>query len=260
MLMCCDVSWPHVNSYDHCLLYNVGCNPNNIPIVDHASYIKKQDRTVEYTCDDAYTVAGTSDSSAIIRCNNGAWSDPPSCIMDTPASCGSPPSTIANGILDLGLSDSSTSFGSQKSYKCDMGYEFSDEDVVYEITCQENGEWTAMEDCQGQLRTCRPSSLDILQKQLGSITFDHPLRWSEYSTLDYLTMIFMQCHIFPLTLAVDCGPLPNPPHGSVSHPLTTYQSTATYTCSNSNLVGDTTRTCQYDGTWSGSQPTCDNCK
>ena len=36
-----------------------------------------------------------------------------------------------------------------------------------------------------------------------------------------------------------------------------YQETATYACETGfNLVGSVERTCQSDGTWSGSAPTC----
>ena len=62
----------------------------------------------------------------------------------------------------------------------------------------------------------------------------------------------------PLSTAEDCGNLTDPVNGQVSHPAgTTFGQTATYSCNTGyNLVGDSTRTCQAEGNWSGSAPTC----
>ena len=57
---------------------------------------------------------------------------------------------------------------------------------------------------------------------------------------------------------VDCGALPNPLNGMVIFTITTVLSTASYSCDTGyTLFGNSTRTCQTDGTWSGSSPTCD---
>lgn len=56
---------------------------------------------------------------------------------------------------------------------------------------------------------------------------------------------------------VDCGAPPAPANGSVDAPVTTLGSAATYRCDASyDLVGDMTRTCQADGSWSGTVPMC----
>ena len=62
-----------------------------------------------------------------------------------------------------------------------------------------------------------------------------------------------------LILTVDCGSLTNPANGSVNHTAgTTVGQTATYSCNTGyNLVGNSTRTCQATGNWSGSAPTCE---
>ena len=64
---------------------------------------------------------------------------------------------------------------------------------------------------------------------------------------------------FLLLTVVDCGTLPNPSNGSVSHTAgTTVGQTATYSCNTGyNLVGDNNRTCGATGEWSGSEPTCE---
>ena len=61
-----------------------------------------------------------------------------------------------------------------------------------------------------------------------------------------------------ILIVVDCGNLTDPANGSVTHTSgTTFGQTATYSCNTGyNLVGDSTRTCQAVGEWSGSVPTC----
>ena len=58
---------------------------------------------------------------------------------------------------------------------------------------------------------------------------------------------------------VDCGSLTDPANGQVDLTSgTTFGQTATYSCNTAyNLVGDSTRTCQATGVWSGSAPTCE---
>ena len=64
--------------------------------------------------------------------------------------------------------------------------------------------------------------------------------------------------LFPFSTAVDCGNLPNPANGQVTTTGTTFGQNATYSCNTGyNLMGDSTRTCQATGNWSGSAPTCE---
>ena len=56
---------------------------------------------------------------------------------------------------------------------------------------------------------------------------------------------------------MDCGNLDDPFNGQVTLTGTSFGSTATYECdSGFTLVGNEERTCQDDGDWSGSDPTC----
>ena len=65
-------------------------------------------------------------------------------------------------------------------------------------------------------------------------------------------------YVFLFSTVVDCGALTDPANGQVSHPDgTTFGQTATYSCNpDYNLVGNSTRTCEATGDWSGSEPTC----
>ena len=64
--------------------------------------------------------------------------------------------------------------------------------------------------------------------------------------------------MFLILTVVDCGNLTHPTNGSVNHTAgTTFRQTATYSCNTGyNLVGNSTRTCQATGNWSGSALTC----
>ncbi len=62
---------------------------------------------------------------------------------------------------------------------------------------------------------------------------------------------------FLFTLVIDCGGLEDPDKGRVVLSGTVCGSTATYSCREGyTLVGDNTRTCQKDASWSGQAPFC----
>ena len=91
------------------------------------------------------------------------------------------------------------------------------------------------------------------------------LNWLyEYSSqIQIWLVIFGTCYlcvhcISSFQTVVDCSTLTNPANGQVSHTAgTTFGQNATYSCNTGyNLVGDNTRTCQANGMWSGSVPTC----
>ena len=59
-------------------------------------------------------------------------------------------------------------------------------------------------------------------------------------------------------LVVSCGDPGIPANGVRYGDTFTYQSRVVMECDPQyRLVGDLTRTCQADGTWSGTQPTCE---
>ena len=60
-----------------------------------------------------------------------------------------------------------------------------------------------------------------------------------------------------LIIVLDCGTLPNPVDGTVSLPTTTYGSEATFSCDTGYTLSSTLpRSCQANGAWSGTSPTC----
>ncbi len=61
-----------------------------------------------------------------------------------------------------------------------------------------------------------------------------------------------------LLAAVDCGALTDPANGTVDVSITTFGSTATYTCETGyNLNGTADRMCNSSGSWTPGEPLCD---
>ena len=58
---------------------------------------------------------------------------------------------------------------------------------------------------------------------------------------------------------MDCGSLPDIPNGQVRFiPDTKFGSSAVYSCDSGHiLVGNSKRTCQANGEWSGEEPVCE---
>lgn len=62
-----------------------------------------------------------------------------------------------------------------------------------------------------------------------------------------------------LSCVVQCSVLVNPVNGSIfcSRQLPVYEDVCNFTCNTGyELIGGNIRTCQKDGNWSGSSPTC----
>lgn len=67
----------------------------------------------------------------------------------------------------------------------------------------------------------------------------------------------------PNCTAIDCGALASPRNGQVLNGATRYNSIAEYRCNSGyQIKGPERRMCQLDGTWDGSEPTCEmaDCK
>ena len=99
--------------------------------------------------------------------------------------------------------------------------------------------------------------LCICNLQLKGVIISHMHSWKwkwTDASLNPQTYIYTFFH----STVVDCRTLHTTTNGQVSYPnRTTFRQIATYSCNTGyNLVGDSTRRCQADGMWSGSEPTC----
>ena len=132
-----------------------------------------------------------------------------------------------------------TTLGRTATYSCNTGYNLIGDNTR---TCQAMGMWSGSES------TC----LRML------LSFACRIGETVCSINDLLFTHASHVHVFLTLIVVDCGALTNPANGQVTHPTgTTFGQTATYSCNTGyNLVGDSARTCQATGMWSGSVPTC----
>ena len=65
-------------------------------------------------------------------------------------------------------------------------------------------------------------------------------------------------NVYPFLLVVNCGAPPAIPNGQIHGSDFSYNAKVTFSCNAANfkLSGSQERTCQADGTWSGTQPVC----
>ena len=140
-------------------------------------------------------------------------------------SCGTP-SQPNSGTTGLSISYSSTVYNSVATYSCATGYNLIGTSTR---TCLSSGSWS------------------------GSPAYCQSKKFNE------LIDLFAY---FSAYIVVNCGGL-SVPSGStgglaVTVPNTIYNSVATYYCSQTGyqLIGQSQRTCQSNGVWSGSQPYC----
>lgn len=193
-------------------------------------------------------------AGVLCTCNPGFTGDGIEC---DPSDCGAPPPP-ANGRVSA---DRST-VGGTATYSCDAGYSLVGDE---RRTCRADGRWSGtvpsclLGDC-GPLSSPENGSVSAAGTTVGST--------ATYSCDEGFTLgagdATRTCQADgswsgapPTCFLVDCGTLSPPANGAVETDGTRYLSTATYACDvGHELVGGATRTCQADGRWSGSAPTC----
>lgn len=207
--------------------------------------------TATYACSTGYGLS----SAATRSCQaNGMWSgSAPACVA---ASCGAL-SNPTNGTV----STPSTTFGGTATYTCSSGYALSG---AATRSCQSNATWS------GTAPTCAAVDCGSLTKPAnGSVsaattTYGAKATYACSTGYTLSSAATRSCQAngtwsgsAPSCTIVNCGALTNPSNGSVSAPTTTYDATATYSCSSGFIPkGTLTRTCQASGAWSGAAPTC----
>ena len=235
--------------------------------------------TAAYRCELGHRLVGNK----TLRCElGGQWSSaPPTCLF---VDCGLVPA-LEHG--QVGLLNSSTTFGSMVTYVCDQDYELQGQS---RRVCQEDGTWSAAPP------TCKLIQCDEPSLPSGGLVtgFDFtvhstisyhcqaghqligqktskclPARtWSNPAPLcvckypaDALIGRFVQC--FSPLLDVDCGQLPSISNGEVvyTNGTTHLGSEATYSCNQHFQLesadgSNDIRRCTEEGKWSGIPPHC----
>jgi len=126
------------------------------------------------------------------------------------------PDSPANGDVSF----TTTTEGSIADYSCDEGYDLNG---VTQWRCQGNNSWSeSVPTCESKLK----------------------FEWD-------IHFIYIQL------LVVNCGPPGTPQNGNTEVTSTTFGSVAEHDCNDGFLLcGSENRTCQSNGSWSGSLPEC----
>nr|CAH0105825.1 unnamed protein product [Daphnia galeata] len=211
--------------------------------------------TVEYRCPTGSVTLGATTRSCQ---TNGLWSDEsPTCKH---VDCG-PLKGIKDG--ELVIIDGRTTFGASVKYTCAENYTLVG---ASKRSCATEGNWDPEEPkcLYGRCPELPPfergsvtvAGLNANDTATYSCDLGHKLVGAKTITCR-LGGVWSATP--PKCQFVDCGPAPEPSHGSVwlVNSSTTFSSQATYTCeSDYRLQGRNTRLCQEDGNWSSSLPTC----
>jgi hypothetical protein len=162
-----------------------------------------------------------------------------------------------NGTVNAG----SLSPGASARFSCSVGYDLVGSDT---LVCQTNGQWDKpaptckIKDC-GPLSQPAQGSVSVPSTTYGSVaTYSCPVG---YGPVPGATRTCQADGTWsgtaPTCVPAMCPALTAPAGGTVTAQALTYGSVATYACSiGYAMTGTATRTCQQDGTWSGSAPTC----
>ncbi|XP_048255629.1 sushi, von Willebrand factor type A, EGF and pentraxin domain-containing protein 1-like [Haliotis rufescens] len=208
--------------------------------------------TVLFSCHTGYILTGESSAS----CQPDAtWTiEIPTC---EPVPCGEPPQ-VPNAVVNL---ENGTVFGSAVSLECVIGYNPIGD---AQVQCQSDGSWTSPS-FRCEIVSCpAPPQTEHLTVE-GTYTFGSQLNFR--CEVGYeLIGIASTCRCrpdgswdspFPTCQIISCPEPGTFDHGTISESDNTYQSQLVYTCDQGfEIIGEETRECQGDRTWSGQTPMC----
>ncbi|XP_031645143.1 LOW QUALITY PROTEIN: CUB and sushi domain-containing protein 1 [Oncorhynchus kisutch] len=225
--------------------------PRNSQILSHDGLVFS--RSITYTCRDGYYSNGLLTRHCTV---NGSWTGSmPEC---TVIMCGDP-GVPANG-LRLG---SEFTYNSTVSFQCAPGFTM-DADRASTLVCTKDRTWNGTKpQCKAIVCTA-PPPIPNGQVVGTDFTWGNSVSYAcnQGYQLSLPTMITCQGNGTwigekPQCFPVFCGDPGVPAQGRREDRGFTYLSSVSFSCSPPLvLVGSARRYCQYDGVWSGTQPSC----
>ncbi|XP_019626709.1 PREDICTED: sushi, von Willebrand factor type A, EGF and pentraxin domain-containing protein 1-like [Branchiostoma belcheri] len=208
--------------------------------------------SVTFTCNTGYTLNGVATQTCRA---DGTWSNnDPTCTLAQCPSLTAP----ANGAL----STTDTSFNTVVTITCNSGYVLNG---VPTVTCQAGGTWSnTLPTCPPRTCSARAAPANGAVSPTGAVSYPNSVTFTCNTGYTLNGVAAQTCradgtwsHPDPTCTQVQCPPLTAPANGALSTTVRTYLTVVTFTCNPGyNRNGATSATCQADGTWSNSVPTC----
>lgn len=208
-----------------------------------------------YACNAGYELSGAPTLTATCGAAGSFGAASGTCVRRDCGSLSSP----ANGAVSF----TTTTFESNASYTCNVGYTLTG---ATSRTCQADGNWS------GAAPSCEIVACPAPVGPTGSVLTGGPYSFTYNETVSFgcqtgrtatgPIQLTCQANGTYTTSAnscplVDCGTLSAPSNGTISAGVTTYNTTRTLGCNvGYNVSGSTSRTCQANGSWSGSPTVC----
>ncbi|XP_066265898.1 P-selectin-like [Branchiostoma lanceolatum] len=205
---------------------------------------------VQFTCDAGYGLVG----AASIQCQgDGAWSGSvPTCTLDHCPALRAP----TDGTMSM---TGSYSYQDVAEFTCNQGYTLVGSAT---LTCQDHGSWSAAAPTCAAVQ-CPPLRAPANGEKTGNNFYRNAIEFTCDVGFDLVGASRAECQAdgrwsdnVPICAGTKCPMLKAPADGSMSGG-NAYGDTVQFTCNaGCRHVGATAVTCQADGRWSDSVPTC----
>ena len=161
-----------------------------------------------------------------------------------------PPSTVVVTCSLLPIPTNGRRSNSQRNYNvsvnfsCNTGYILRGNSSR---TCQSTGQWSGTQPTCDSKLFCPPR---VWFQRMNGIYYSHVMLFTIFLNQSQNVIFFLNVG--------SCGTPRSLTNGQTSYTSTTVGSKVTYTCDPGYMMiaGNSSRTCQSDGLWSGSLPTC----
>ncbi|XP_060679965.1 CUB and sushi domain-containing protein 3 [Hemiscyllium ocellatum] len=209
--------------------------------------------SITYSCLEGYLLSGSATRQCTV---NGTWSgSAPNCTIIT---CGDP-GVPANGIR---LGDDFT-VGQNVTQMCQPGYTMGSENSRVR-TCYGNGTWSGSTPLCKAVVCLAPPQISNGKMEGTNFDWGSSISYSCSPGYELSFPAILSCvgngtwmGEVPQCLPKFCGDPGVPAQGRREGKSFIYQSEVSFSCNPPLiLVGSSTRICQADGSWSGSQPRC----
>ncbi|XP_035675655.1 sushi, von Willebrand factor type A, EGF and pentraxin domain-containing protein 1-like [Branchiostoma floridae] len=205
---------------------------------------------LQFQCSAGYQLVG---SSTLYCQADQTWTDvAPTCTL---IQCPAVQAPLNGGVAGGNF------FGNTATYTCDVGYLLIGHSTS---TCLSTGIWSSQAP-QCTLKTCQPLAVPDHGTMMGGNNYGNVVTNACDVGYDLIGNPTQTCQDNqqwsgspPICQKVQCAPLSAPTYATMTGTGNEYGDTVHFTClvGHTLTAGDTDRTCQADGTWSGLQPSC----